>query len=167
MAVNIGREVTAMRRMTVTELKRKYQDVFDEACRSNHKQWLIKRIAWRMQANEEGDLSERARRRALELANDADLRMKAPPKKKLTQTQSSVRRVTGRIATSHDPRVPLPGTILTREYKGRELNVTVLPDGFEYDGETYKSLSAVAKAITGSHTSGFLFFGLNKKGDRS
>jgi hypothetical protein len=167
MSLNIRKEVSAMRRMTVTELKREYEDVFGEACRSNHKQWLIKRIAWRLQANEEGDLSERARRRAMELANDADLRMKAAPKKEPTQTQPSVRRVTGQIATSHDPRVPLPGMLLTREYKGRELNVTVLPDGFEHEGERYKSLSAVAKAITGSHTSGFLFFGLNKKGGHS
>ena len=112
-------------------------------------------------------MSERARNRAMELANDADLRLKAPPKKEPTQTQTPARRVTGQISTSHDPRVPLPGMLLTREYKGRELNVTVLPDGFEYEGEKYKSLSAVAKAITGSHTSGFLFFGLNKKGGHS
>jgi len=42
----------------------------------------------------------------------------------------------------------------------------VLPDGFEHAGETYASLSAVAKAITGSHTNGFLFFRLNGKGGR-
>jgi hypothetical protein len=52
----------------------------------------------------------------------------------------------------------LPGTILTRWYKGQTLKVQVLRHGFEYDSQVYKSLSAVAKAITGSHTSGFLFF---------
>ena len=54
------------------------QEVFGEASRSNHKQFLFRRIAWRMQANAYGGLSERARRRALEIANDADLRIRAP-----------------------------------------------------------------------------------------
>lgn len=61
MALNISKEVGAMKRMTTRQLKDRYEEVFGEACRSNHKQWLIKRIAWRLQANEEGDLSERAR----------------------------------------------------------------------------------------------------------
>ena len=60
----------------------------------------------------------------------------------------------------------MAGTVLTRQYKGRLIEVTVLREGFEYEGETYASLSAVAKAITGSHTSGFLFFRLNGKGGR-
>ncbi len=60
MAMNIGKEVSAMQRMTVTQLREKYEDVFGETCRSNHKQWLVKRIAWRLQANEEGDLSDRS-----------------------------------------------------------------------------------------------------------
>jgi hypothetical protein len=61
-------------------------------------------------------------------------------------------------------RLPPPGTILTREYKGQRLQVKVLAQGFEFEGETYKSLSAVAKVITGSHTSGNLFFRLNQQG---
>lgn len=165
MALNVGKEVSAMQRMTVTQLRERYEEVFGEACRSNHKQWLVKRIAWRMQANAEGDLSERARRRAAELANDSDLRMKAPPQKKQTPVPRS-RKVQATIGRPHDGRIPMPGTVLTREYKGETLQVTVLPDGFEHAGEVYPSLSAVAKAITGSHTSGFLFFRLNGKGGR-
>lgn len=163
MALNVGREVSAMQRMTVMQLQQRYEEVFGEACRSHHKQWLVKRIAWRLQANEEGDLSERARRRAAELANDSDLRMKAPPAKKPTSAPGG-RKVQATIGRSHDDRIPMPGTVLTREYKGNTLQVTVLPDGFEHAGEVYPSLSAVAKAITGSHTSGFLFFRLNGKG---
>jgi hypothetical protein len=63
--------------------------------------------------------------------------------------------------------VPLPGQILRRLYKGRVLHVRILPQGFEFEGAVYRSLSAVAKAITGSHTSGFLFFRLRDKGDAS
>ncbi|WP_339910893.1 DUF2924 domain-containing protein [Symmachiella dynata] len=165
MALNVGKEVSKLRRLTVRELRERYEDVFQEECRSNHKQWLIKRIAWRLQANVEGDLSERARRRALEIANDADLRMKAPPEKKPAPVARG-RKFQGKIATTHDKRIPLPGTILTREYKGATVQVTVLPTGFDYEGEIYASLSAVAKVITGSHTNGFLFFRLNGTGAR-
>ena len=48
MALNIGKEVSAIKRMTVTQLRERYGEVFGEACRSNHKQWLVKRIAWRL-----------------------------------------------------------------------------------------------------------------------
>ena len=64
--------------MTVGQLKDRYREVFGEDTRSNHKQFLFRRIAWRVQANAEGGLSERARRRALEIADDADLRIRAP-----------------------------------------------------------------------------------------
>lgn len=77
MGMNVGQAVSELRRMTVTELRRKYAEVFGEQTRSYHKDFLVRRIAWRMQANEEGGLPERARRirgRALEIANDADLR---------------------------------------------------------------------------------------------
>ncbi len=109
MALNITRQVAAMQRMTVKELQRKYAEVFGEACRSSHKQALIKRIAWRPQANTEGDLSERARRRAAVLANDADLRMQAP-RRHGQQVRSTITR-------SHDSRIPMPGTILSRKYR--------------------------------------------------
>ena len=164
--MNIGREVSAMQRMTVAELRERYEEVFGEACRSNHKQWIVRRVAWRMQANAEGDLSERARKRAGELANDADLRMKAPPRKKVSAAANRGRTVEAKITRPHDSRIPMPGTVLTREYKGELVQVTVLPHGFDYEGEVYPSLSAAAKAITGSHTSGFLFFRLNGKGGR-
>jgi hypothetical protein len=111
-----------------------------------------------MQANAEGDLSQRARRRAEALANDADLRMK-PPKGRVPAAAGGGS-VTGRVAPSRDPRVPMPGTVLTRPYKGKTVQVTVLRDGFECDGAVYGSLSAVAKAVTGSHWNGWHFFGL-------
>jgi len=61
----------------------------------------------------------------------------------------------------------LPGMVLKREYKGRTVRVTVLADGFEWEGERYKSLTAVAKAVTGKHWNGFHFFNLrNNGGDR-
>ncbi len=58
----------------------------------------------------------------------------------------------------------MPGAVLTREYKGERISVTVLDKGFEYDGDVYRSLTAVARAVTGSHWNGYHFFGLNKNG---
>ena len=147
--------------MTPAALREKYAEVFGETSRSGHKEWLIKKIIWRMQANAEGDLSERAKRRALELANDADLRTKAPPETK-PAPGSKQRTVTHKVEFSGDNRLPTPGTTITRDYKGRSLEVHVLRDGFEFEGQVYKTLSAVAKAITGTHTNGFLFFRLGQ-----
>src|SRR5262249_7552173 len=103
----------------------------------------------------EGDLSERARRRAAELARDADLRLN-PPQRKTTPTPPPPEPIS--VPAPVDHRLPPPGTILTRPYKGQLLQVQVLTDGFAYAGRVYASLSAVAKAITGSHTNGYHFF---------
>ncbi|MCP4858658.1 MAG: DUF2924 domain-containing protein [Fuerstiella sp.] len=165
MSLNVGREVTALQRMTVKQLRKRYAEVFGDETRTGNKVWLVKRIAWRLQAMAEGGLSERARQRAAELANEADIRM-MPPKAKPVATTSTERTVTSAVRFARDNRLPLPGTVLTREYKGNTLQVRVLENGFEYEGDVYRSLSAVAKVITGSHTNGFHFFRLRKGGQR-
>ena len=160
MGINVGKEVAALERMTVTQLRERFAAVFGESTSAHNKPWLLKRIVWRVQALAEGDLSERARARAAELARDADLRLSPPPER----PQANPSRIAaGTIATS-DGRLPPPGTVITRKYKGGVVQVKVLSDGFEYAGESYASLSAVAKAITGSHCNGFLFFKMNGKG---
>jgi hypothetical protein len=160
---NVAKEVAALQRMTMVELKARYAAAFGEATHANNKAWLVKRLAWRLQALAEGDLSERARRRAAELANDADLRM-TPPRGTAEAIPAEQRTATKTVRFEQDDRLPLPGTIITRTYKGRVLQVQVLRDGFEYDGQVYKSLSAVAGAITGSHCNGFWFFRLGQNG---
>ena len=165
MSLNITKEVTALEQLTVRQLREKYAELFGDGTRTGNKPWLIKRIAWRLQAQAEGGLSERARLRAEELANEADLRL-SPPKRQPASDLSESHTVTGAITEQRDNRLPPAGTILTRKYRGRTLQVLVLSEGFEYAGEVYGSLSAVAKQITGSHTNGFLFFKL-QKGDRS
>jgi len=126
--------------------------------RRSNRIWLIRRIAWKLQANAEGGLSERALARARELAQNADLRTTAP-RPKPTPTGVVATKVT-KVAFETDSRLPVPGSIITRAYKGRMLRVIVKNDGFEFEGERFKSLSAVAKHITGSHCNGYLFFGL-------
>jgi Protein of unknown function (DUF2924) len=155
MLVNVAKEVAALEVMTVGELRAKYAQVFGEETRVGDKTWLVKRIVWRLQALAEGDLSQRARRRAAELAQDAELRLSPPRQKQMSPPSIQKNGKASALLNGH---LPLPGTILTRWYKGQTLKVQVLRHGFEYDGQVHKSLSAVAKAITGSHTSGFLFF---------
>ena len=160
--MNLDQELAALPRLTVADLRCRYAQVFGETTRVGNKAWLIKRIAWRLQALAEGDLSERARRRAEELANDADLRL-SPPRPRATVPVAAADRPARLHGKRHD-RVPPAGTLLTRLYKGTTLQVRVLEQGFVYEGTIYPSLSAVAKAITGSHCSGYLFFRLLPKG---
>ena len=154
MELNIVNEVAALQRLSVGQLRQRFAEVFGEATLASNRTWLIKRIAWRLQALAEGDLSERARRRAAELARDADLRLNPP--RRQTTTAPPPEPVT--IPAPVDHRLPPPGTILSRPYKGQLVQVQVLTEGFAYAGRVYASLSAVAKAITGSHTNGYLFF---------
>ena len=162
MHLDIEREVAALPRMTVKQLREKYAEVFGEETPGHNKAWLLKRVAWRLQALAEGDLSERARRRAAALAQDADLRINPPPVK---PAQAPGEEAPGRVLRFQpDDRLPPPGTILTRKYKGETLQVQVLPDGFAHEGQVYPSLSAVARAITGSHCNGYLFFRLGGQG---
>ena len=158
----LAADIAALPRLRVSELRTKFATVFGEPTPSHNKVWLVKRIAWRLQAQAEGDLSERARKRATELIADPDLRLSAPPADagSATQGQPVTLRVPG------NDRLPRPGTILTRRYKGRRLQVEVLEHGFAFEGKTYRSLSAVAKAVTGSHCSGHFFFGLTQKGEK-
>ena len=164
MAVQLAAEIAALQRLPVPALQRKYADLFGDETRSNHKTWLIKRIIWRLQAQSEAPLSERGRQRARDLAADSQLRLSEPQAAR-SKTGSDADAVPPRATTPSDERVPLPGSIITRRYKGELLQVKVRDDGFEFDGAVYTSLSAVAAAICGSHCNGFLFFRLGKYGE--
>jgi Protein of unknown function (DUF2924) len=153
--LNIVNEVAALRRLSVAQLRLRFAELFGETTNASNRTWLTKRIVWRMQALAEGDLSQRARQRAAQLARDADLRLNAPHNQATTTTPPPQ---PGSIAAPIDQRLPPPGTILTRPYKGQLLQVQVLTEGFAYAGRIYPSLSAVAKTITGSHTNGYHFF---------
>ncbi len=160
MALDIDQEMAALRQMTVPQLRSRHQEVFGEPPRSAHKEHLVRRIAWRLQALAEGDLTQRARRRAAEMACDADLRIRA-----LRGQHPSASQRTGRPEDSlppRDPRLPLPGTLLVRGYRGGTRQVKVLEQGFEYDGHLYGSLTAVVRKITGKHWNGYHFFGLTE-----
>jgi hypothetical protein len=158
MEMNIGKTISELRKMTVPELREKFAEVHGEACRSRHRQFLIKRIVWKIQCNALGDISERAKARALELAKDSDVRLTAS---KVNFRDCSETSISENVSFSNNVRLPIVGTIITRKYKGRLYNVKVMPKGFEFNGEIYRSLSAIAKAITGTNWNGYGFFKLN------
>ena len=157
-------ELAALKRLSVSQLQARHAELFGEATTARHKTWLIRRLAWRIQALADGDLSERARQRAAELARDADLRLQPPQPTTATTLHRDGQRLAGRGSANH--RLPPPGTTLTRLYKGQILQVQVLERGFAFNGQVYRSLSAVAKAITGAHYNGYLFFRLNQGDSR-
>jgi Protein of unknown function (DUF2924) len=161
--LNITKEVAALERMTVGQLQDRYAEVFDEPARSRHKQYLLRRIAWRLQSDSEGGLSERAIRRAEELADESDVRVTSPRSATIAALEPPVGGNVVRVPVSKDPRLPPPGSQILRAYKGQSISVTVMADGFEYLGDRYRSLTAIAKAITGSHVNGFRFFKLENK----
>ncbi len=152
------------RKLPLQALRTKYQKLFGESPRSGHKDYLFRRIAWRMQANRYGDLSNQARQRALAIADDSDLR--------LPIAQESALKNGAPVSGAHnhrssDLRLPLPGTVLTRSFKGKTVKVCVLPDGFRYQGRRFRSLSAVAEHITGTRWNGYVFFSLqNRRSER-
>jgi DNA primase len=157
-AVNdaVGMEIESLRNLKTSELRTRYRDLFGEVSPSFNREHLFRRIAWRLQAKAEGELSERARQRAAELANDSDLRLRAPQSfwGEIERNSESPNR---------DPRLPPAGTVLERVYQGQILRVTILANGFEYHGKHYASLSAIAHRVTGTRWNGFHFFGLKQE----
>ena len=149
-------KIERLGKLKTGELRTRYRDLFGEASPSFNRAHLFRRIAWRLQAEAEGDLSERARRRASQLANDSDLRLRAP--------RGFRREIESKAdSRNRDPRLPPAGTALERVYQGQIIRVTVLASDFEYHGKHYASLSAIAHRITGTRWNGFHFFGLKQE----
>ena len=112
-------EIENLRQMKPSALRIKYREVFGEESRSSNRQFLFRRIAWRLQANVEGDLSERARRRALEIADHADLRIRAPQGFFEACAPSDTAQSLDRAGAGRDRRLPCPGALLTRQFDNR------------------------------------------------
>lgn len=154
--MTIVEQIQELRSMTVNQLRERYEDAFGESTSARNKDWLWKRIAWKIQELEYGGISERAKKRAKEIANEHDIRVRPPMGafKEYDDTKKSKPRTIINL--------PAPGTVLTREYKGVPIEVEVLEEGFLYATQVYKSLSAIAKEVTGSHWNGPVFFGIKR-----
>ena len=148
-------KIMALKEKSLSELKDTYGELFDgKKAPSNNKVYLWRKIAYRIQEIEYGGLSVKTECKIQEFIqkydpiNNKTLRPDAPavnePAKKLKR----------------DKRLPIPGTIITKEYKGKVIEVKILESGYEYNNKKYKSLSSIAKEVTGAHWNGYLFFGL-------
>lgn len=136
--------LAALKNMTVNELKAEWQALFDAPAPNNSRTFLVSRLAYRIQELTYGGPDKQTRRLLDLLADEVEGTLK-------------------RKAQIADPRNPVVGTKLIREWDGIAHTVTVLKDGFDWGGQRYKSLSAVARAITGTRWNGYRFFGMRER----
>ena len=143
-------EIMELKEKPLEDLKAKYLELFSQEPSSNNKVFLWRKIAYRLQELEYGGLFDDTKDRINELIERYD-----PVNNKMLRPQ----RTQGKFKShGRDARLPIPGAIIRKEYKGQLLEVKVLEKGFEYNGLAYRTLSAVAKAVTGIHWNGYLFF---------
>lgn len=159
--IDVPREIRRLSKLTAGELRAEHERIAGEPLRSNNRDFLTKRILWQLQARALGGLTERCRARARELAREGDLRMR--PTAEVHAAADAV----ANVATPRAAEVSPAGSLITKVYRGRRLVVRVLERGFEFEGEEYRSLSAIAQKVTGTKWNGRLFFGLTSKGDRA
>lgn len=146
--------------LRVPQIQRLHEEVFGNDLPSFNTDQLRRRIAYRIQENNEGGLPASARDHALALARNATLRIGTRTTR--LHPDAFPHATVTRLVSDHDPRLPMPGSVIVKEHRGRTLIVRVLNDGFEFDGRHFTSLSAVAKDITGTKWNGLAFFGLSK-----
>ena len=161
MDAQLSARIDRLRTLPFPELQQEHLILFGKRSPSRDSRHVFRRLAWHLQAALEGGLSERARARAAELAGGDDLRL---------QTICTPPEGAESCLDGKDARLPKPGTVLVREFRGQRITVRVGADGFEYDGTLYRSLSAIAEKATGTSWNGYQFFGLTcrraSRGDR-
>lgn len=152
---SIVKQIEELRAMTVPELVARYKKVFGKEPKVKNREHLWKRIAWKIQEQRFGGLSVAAQRRLEELISEIDLPL-----------EENQRAVMGKRRIPRAPQEPAIGTELVRVWKNQEIRVRIVDGGYEHEDVLYRSLSAVAKAVTGSHWNGPLFFGLRNRGKK-
>lgn len=165
-------QIMGLKSLSTGELLKKYEELFGgKKAPSNNKTYLWRKLAFRIQeleyggstrsddglAHHYGGISEEVQNRVNELVEEYDpVNNKAlRPNNTFQDIQSDAKPI-----HSRDRRLPIPGTVITKEYKGSAIQVKVLDRGFEYRNKVYRSLTAITKDITGSHWNGYLFFNL-------
>ena len=144
---------------------RLYRETFGHDVPSGNPDYARRKIAFRVQEIHHGGLPESARQYALGVVRSSKVRRSDPrfPSERLTNQDIHPPRTTVTdIVSDTDTRLPMPGSVLVREYQGRTVLVNVLVQGFEHEGRRFHFLSAVAREVTGTRWNGFLFFGLTK-----
>lgn len=142
------------------EIRERYAEMYGYTPNSKCRRHLVKKILWAEQREVFGDISDALKKKALAMADDRDVKERHPNQKR-SAPQNGGKSVT--LPFKPKPEL-LPGTVLHKQYRGENYRVLVLEKGFEWNGKHYKSLSATARAITGTRWNGLLFFGLREGG---
>lgn len=157
---SIIREINALRDASLAELQEQHARVCGYPTRSNNRATLQKKLAWHVQANAEGGLSDGARARIAELAPSVPTQWQQPKAKRgaklATQANTTAEH-------ARRPELPPAGTVITREHNSEAHAITVWETDFEYRGKRYKTLSEIARLITGTKWDGFAFFKLKQR----
>ena len=149
MADSVVRQVAGLKNLSHDELKDMYQLLHGREAPAYNRNFLMKRLAYRIQEIAYGGVSERTHAKLDRVLEENGFDENAMPR----------RCPSGRTKLPKD--APILGCTFVREWKGRRHEVNALRDGFEWEGRKYRSLTAVAKAITGTHWNGRAFFGVS------
>ena len=161
-------QIADLPRMNAPDLQAVHRELFGAEHRIANCQHLRRKIAWHIQATENGGLPESVRQYAIAIARGTELRSRIS--ENASRRKAGVpldQTVTTRVIQTRDARLPMPGCLIVKKYKDQTVVVKVLSNGFEYDGRRFASLSAIASEITGTRWNGFVFFGLEKEGRRA
>jgi hypothetical protein len=165
-------DIAQIQTLTIKQLKAQIAEVTGQTVKSNNRPYLIGKLAKALEAKAlkakaaEAEQARNAKKaktaRKAATAKNEKAAEKAEKKAKAEKADKAERRTrtSPRKAGERDPRLPAVGTVLEREHQGKKIRVTVLEDGFRYEGETYNSLSTVARVATGTIWNGFTFFHL-------
>ena len=152
----IDTKIADLKIKIIPELQNEFEALFDgQKARSDNKVYLIRKIAYRLQELEYGGLSQKTQNRLKELIALYD-----PVNNKAIRPKVSVETQARTKTRGRDTRLPIPGTIITKDYRGKKHQVKILEKGFEYEGKIYKHLTAIADKITSAHWNGYNFFNL-------
>ena len=150
MGDNIIRELAELERLPFAKLKRRWEEIFGGEAPGYNRRFLIKRLAHRIQERAYGGLKPETRAALNQMLEE--------------DGYDDIGRPDGEAGPKSPDGRMVPGTILIRHHNGQRHVVSVLDDGFEYRGQPYKSLSSIAREITGTRWNGPAFFGLRKRG---
>ena len=149
-------EIMAFKKATLSEIQTQYNELFASDAPCANKPYLIKKVAYRLQEVACGGLLDEAKTQVIELIEKYD-----PVNNKALRPQVvSAGKSVVSIPFMRDKRLPIPGTIIHKKYKGQDIHVKVLDKGFEYKDKYYRSLTAIAYELSGAHWNGFSFFHL-------
>ena len=140
------KQIAQLPNLTYDELKERWRALYGTEPPAYNKPFLIKRLAYRIQELAYGGLSDAAKERLEQIAKENGL-----------DKMASIKRTTRKKKN-----MPVVGTRLIREWNGERYEVTVVKNGYEFEGKVFRSLSAITKEITGTSWNGPAFFGLRQ-----